>query len=120
MNVVKCCRVIPGSFKAIVLALIIFPLGATAAIEQTFDVLKIGTHTYKNVTVTTKAKNYIFIMHSAGLANITIADLPPELLEKLGYAAASDEHKATPNASAAWAQEKISSLASPQVKQLEQ
>ena len=48
------------------LALLIVPFGAIGAIEQTFDMLQIGTRTYKNVTVTTKAKDYIFILHSAG------------------------------------------------------
>src|SRR5690349_24674738 len=61
-------------------------LGTT---EESFDVLQIGTHTYKNVTVTTKAKNQIFIMHSTGMSTIKVADLPPELLAQLGYGAAS-------------------------------
>ena len=55
-----------------------------ASTEETFDVLEIGTHTYKNVTVTTKAKNQIFIMHSAGMSTIKVVDIPPELLAKLG------------------------------------
>jgi len=35
--------------------------------------------------VTTKAKNYIFIMHSDGMTNFKITELPPELRSKLGY-----------------------------------
>src|SRR5258706_13377628 len=67
------------------LSLLIRPMISTAAIEQTFEVLQIGTHTYRNVTVTTKSKNYIFIMHSTGMENIKLADLPPDILAKLGY-----------------------------------
>src|SRR5439155_7078665 len=65
-----------------------------ATTEETFDVLEIGTHTYKNVTVTTKAKNQIFIMHSAGMSTLKVSDLPPELLAQLGYGAASGAPKA--------------------------
>src|SRR5438094_7973089 len=68
-------------------SLLIWPIVSTAAIEQTFDVLQIGTHTYRNVTVTTKLKNYIFIMHSTGMENIKLADLPPDIRTKLGYIA---------------------------------
>jgi hypothetical protein len=69
------------------------PGPSLAATEETFDVLQIGTHTYRKVTVTTKAKNQIFILHSAGMSTIKVADLPPELLEQLGYGAASSASK---------------------------
>src|SRR5258708_17464029 len=71
------------------------PRSALAANEETFDVLQIGTRTYKNVTVTTKAKNYVFILHSTGMANVNVTDLTPALREKLGYnaIASSDEAK---------------------------
>lgn len=60
---------------------------ATAAqVEEKFEVLTTRAGTYKNVTVTTHAKNYVFIMHSAGLANIRIEDLPLEIQQQLGYA----------------------------------
>ncbi len=61
-----------------------FPL-TSRALDDTFPVLQVGTHTYTNVTVTTKAKNYIFILHSTGMVNIKVADLPPDLQERLGY-----------------------------------
>lgn len=54
--------------------------------EETFPLLQIGTHTYTNVTVTTRAKDYIFIRHAGGLMNIKAADLPEELQERWGYA----------------------------------
>src|ERR1051325_5010067 len=53
--------------------------------EETFPVLTIGTQTYTNVTVTTKAKNYVMLMHSTGLANIKVSELTPALRDKLGY-----------------------------------
>jgi len=48
---------------------------------------KLGHHTYRNVTVTTKSKNYIFIMHSTGMENIKLAEVPPDIRTKLGYSA---------------------------------
>jgi len=119
MNVVKCCRVIPGSLKAIVLALIIFPLGATAAIEQTFDVLQIGTHTYKNVTVTTKAKNYIFILHSAGMNNVKVSDLPGDIRDKLGYNTVDETASVGTNGISGWARQTMAKIETPRIKELE-
>src|SRR5687767_7649306 len=53
--------------------------------EEKFDVLKTRTQTYKNVTVTKKTQEWIFILHAAGMVNIRIADLPAETKRKLGY-----------------------------------
>lgn len=72
----------------VLLALIVipgFPLAALAQVEETFPVLTIGTRTYTNVTVTTKAKSYVMLMHSEGLANIKVSELSPALRETLGY-----------------------------------
>src|SRR5438874_13748855 len=88
----------------------------TAVAEDTFPVIQIGTKTYTNVTVTTKAKKYIFIMHSAGMANIKIEDLSPELQEELGYAVSGAKPKATGGAVAAWAKEKMALVQVPQVR----
>lgn len=65
------------------------PNGRAAGGEETFDVLKTRTGTYTNVTVTTKARDYVFILHSTGMANIKISDLPFNIKEKLGYAPAN-------------------------------
>jgi hypothetical protein len=92
----------------------------TAVAEETFPVIQIGTKTYTNVTVTTKAKKYIFIMHSAGMANIKIEDLSPELQEELGYAASGAKPKGTGGAVAAWAKEKMALVQVPQVRAAEQ
>src|ERR1700681_4268897 len=59
---------------------------ATAgAADETFNVLQVGTRMYTNVTVTTKSKTYVFILHSAGMTTIQVQDLPPEIQQKLGY-----------------------------------
>src|SRR3954453_20007153 len=63
--------------SALVGFLALRPVAGSAAEEQTFPLLQIGTRTYTNVTVTTKARKYIFILHSTGMANIRVADLPP-------------------------------------------
>jgi hypothetical protein len=100
------------------LALAVFlmrPAGAAA--EETFPVLQIGTQTYTNVTVTTKAKSYIFIIHSRGMNNIRIADLPADVRDSLGYGVA-DKFKAGTNSPAAWAKAEVAKLETPQVKEV--
>jgi len=98
------------------------PRTALAAIEETFDVLQIGTHTYKNVTVTTKAKNYVFILHSTGMTNVKVADLPSDIRDKLGYNAttAANAGKSGTAAASTWAKKTMASIQVPQLKQLEQ
>ena len=56
-----------------------------AATEEKFELLQYGTKTYQNVTVTTKTKDYIFITHTAGMTTLRVTNLPPEVLQKLGY-----------------------------------
>jgi hypothetical protein len=91
-----------------------------AAEEETFPLFQVGTRTYTNVTVTTKAKKYIFILHSSGMANIKVADLPPELLSKLGYAAPDEKTTKVSGANlAAWTKQQMSSLNVPQVRAAE-
>src|ERR1039458_6231845 len=89
-----------------VAALLMRPLGALGAAEETFEVLHVGTRTYTNVTVTTKAKAYIFILHAGGMANLKINEISPELRQQLGYARASDSKRAT-NAAAVWGNQQM-------------
>lgn len=86
--------------------------------EQSFDELQIGTQTYKNVTVTTKSKNYIFILHSAGMTNIRVVDLPEEVRARLGYVDTTEKPKT--NTPAVWAKATLSKLQTPQLKGVEQ
>jgi hypothetical protein len=65
--------------------------------EETYPVLRTKTVTYTNVTVTTKDKSYIFILHSGGMNSIRIVDLPNDVQEQLGYAVAPDPNLAKTN-----------------------
>jgi methionine-rich copper-binding protein CopC len=98
----------------IVTALLWMP-AACAADEETFPVLQIGTRTYTNVTITTKAKTYVFITHSAGMANIKVSEMPSELREQLGF---GEPVKPQSGAAAVWAQQK-SRIEGPKMKALE-
>jgi len=66
--------------------------GPTA--EETFALLQIGTNAYTNVTVTSKTKDYVFILHSGGMVNIKVADLPVDLRGRLGYSGAKTKEQA--------------------------
>lgn len=76
------------------LVAIALPIFASAVqIEETFDVLETKTGTYENVTVTSKTKDWIFILHAAGMGNIKIVDLPDEVQLKLGYNLSKEQPK---------------------------
>ena len=100
-------------------ALLMRPFGAKAAEEERFGLLQIGTRTYTNATVTTKAKNYIFIIHAGGMANIKIADVPAELREKLGYGGGEKWKRGT-NSPVAWAKAEVAKLETRQIKEIEE
>jgi hypothetical protein len=93
------------------------PLGVVGATEERFGVLQIGTRMYTNVTVTTKAKSYVFIVHSGGMASVKVADLPQDVLEQLGYAG-GPVSKAGTNTAAVWARKELAKLDGPQIKNL--
>lgn len=105
----------------VVVTVLTMPLGAGATLEDTFEVLQIGTRTYKNVTVTTKAKNYIFILHSTGMTNIKVADLSPTVREKLGYnALAAAEAAKKSSGPTGWAKQTLGKLEPAKMKELGQ
>jgi hypothetical protein len=91
----------------------------TAGVEETFPVLTIGTQTYTNVTVTTKAKNYVMLMHSTGLANIKVSELTPELRDKLGYGPPPEPKLSKSAEVTKWAKQKMAALNITQVQALE-
>jgi hypothetical protein len=101
------------------IALVIEPREAGAALEQTFDQMQVGTATYQNVTVTTKDKHYIFILHSKGMTSIKVADLPSDIRTRLGYEDPSVPHTRT-NASAAWARQTLSKFDGTEVKKVQE
>jgi hypothetical protein len=98
--------------------LILLPLVVAAAAEETFDLLQIGTRTYTNVTVTTKAKNYIFIVYQGGMTSIKTAELPLELKQQLGYIAGPS--KPGTNTAAVWAKRELAKITVPSFKGLNQ
>ena len=104
----------------LVMALTCFlPIGqAAAAVDERFDELQVGTQTYKNVTITTKSKGYVFILHSAGMTNIRVSDLPEDIRVKLGYNETIQKPKT--NNPTAWAKQTLAKLETPQVKGVEE
>jgi len=85
--------------------------------EEKFDVLQIGTRTFRNVTVTTKSKEYVFFLHAEGMTNLKVATLPPDVLVQLGY---PDPTAPKTNAAAAWAKQTMAKIEVPQIKGLEE
>ena len=57
----------------------------TGAKEQTFPLLQTKTGAYTNVTVTKKTKDWIFIIHAAGVCNVKATDLSTDMRIVLGY-----------------------------------
>jgi hypothetical protein len=93
------------------LAALLLRLGAAAAEEQHLDTLQIGTVTYSNVTVTTKTKDYIFILHSTGMKNLKVAQLTPEEREALDMGPAKP--KPSTNAATVWARQTLGKVEVP-------
>lgn len=94
--------------------------GTLRAEEESFPVFKVGTRTYTNVTVTTKAKKYVFILHSTGMANIKVADLSPELQQQLGYVVPEEKNtKGSGQRLADWTKKKMATLSTPQIRAAE-
>jgi hypothetical protein len=101
------------------IALAAFPLHVSAQVEETFPLLTIGTRTYTNVTVTTKTKKYVMLMHSQGLANVKVSELPADLRETLGYNR-EEPPKSKTEAATKWAKAKLAVLNVGDVKATEQ
>jgi hypothetical protein len=93
---------------------------AAARLEETFEVLQIGTKTYRNVTVTTKASSYIFIMHAEGMTNLKVADLPDELRSKLGYADTESKKERAQGFPSVWPKKSLPSIKLPRVEQIKE
>lgn len=90
-----------------------------AAQEETFPLLQIGTTTYTNVTVTTKARKYIFVIHSSGMANIRVADLPPDVKQALGYEDLEKKEQAKKDVFATWLKQTLARFETPKVMAME-
>jgi len=118
MNTAKRLENVLSRLLQLALVTLLFQPFRAAADEETFSVLQIGTATYRNVTVTGKAKDCIFILHSRGITSVKIQDLPQDLRTKLGYEVpAAPQPKTTP---AAWATQTFSKIQVPQARQLQE
>ena len=109
----RALRIVPSPLKfrpclllSTLFALAALPLCARAEGEETFPVLTIGARTYTNVTVTTKSKSYVMLMHSTGLANIKVSELSPDVRETLGYSR-EEAPKTKAAAATKWAKAKL-------------
>jgi hypothetical protein len=69
--------------------------------------------------VTTKARKYIFILHSTGMANIRVADLAPDLKKQLGYDDLEKKEEAKTAAATAWARQAFGAFKTTKVMALE-
>src|SRR6266536_1748276 len=115
MNKCRNCRGVVSTLISVGILLLSFAQRSGAAIEETFPTLQVGTHVYTNVTVTTKAKNYIFILHSTGMENIRVGDLPEEVRTQLGYVPELTKSQKASN----WAKEKVADIHVGEVKAAE-
>jgi hypothetical protein len=84
-RIVRVCSGAARKLAWMLLAAALADTAARAKTEETYPLLRTRTATYTNVTVTTKDKTYVFILHSGGMGSIKIADLPNETQEQLGY-----------------------------------
>jgi len=78
--------------------------------EPTFPVLQTKAGSYTNVTVTKRTKEWIFILHSAGVCNIKASDLSTDARIALGYEKPADQ-KAAEEAKAAGQGQPLAQLA---------
>jgi hypothetical protein len=93
------------------------PLAASAAMEESFAVLEVGPKTYKNVTVTKKAKDYILISHQDGIMSVKVADLPGEVKTNLGYVDTANQKSKAAQASA-WVNQTVNQMGGEQIKEV--
>jgi hypothetical protein len=90
--------------------------GQADQVVETFEVLQTKTDRYENVTVTSKNKDWILIVHDAGMGNVKVSDLPDDAQIKLGYKVA----KAEPMRLSLPKIEALAGLKLPEVEQLRQ
>jgi len=120
MNAYNANHCAAGRLLGVALAACLIPcFGMAGASEERFDLLQIGTRMYTNVTVTTKAKSYIFIVHAGGMTSIKTAELPLAVLAQLGYDSAGPSKRST-NTPAAWVKREFAKVNVPAFKQLNQ
>jgi thiol-disulfide isomerase/thioredoxin len=90
-------------------------VGSSAGAQEKIPSLKLGLHSYTNVTVTSVTATDIYFTHASGLGNAKLNQLPPELQARFGYDAAKTAaaEKTTAEARAAEAKKKPTTTANP-------
>jgi hypothetical protein len=118
MNAFRLCRCAAERFLWLALTgLLLLPFEMKGAADEKFDVLRTKTAVYKNVTVTTRATNYLFILHSTGMTSLKVADLLPESQIQLGYLRTNSASGST-NTAAVWAKRELAKINVPQITAL--
>lgn len=71
------------------LCLLLFALATGVLVvradDEKFPLLKAGNNAYTNVTITSVTASDIYFIHAAGMANVKIKDLSPELQKHFHY-----------------------------------
>jgi hypothetical protein len=110
MNIVRLYRGAVGTLLLIFAAALTPSAFGARLVEDTFEVLQTRTGSYTNVTVTTKAKDYIFILHASGMTSLKVGDLPAEIRQQLGYVMATAQNGSKTNRAAAVAAREINQV----------
>lgn len=99
-TLIKQAQALMGRLGGFVMVLTMMAVGRAHAGDVHLDVLRFGTETLTNVTVTGKSKTDIYVSHARGLVNVKIRDLDSTTLFKLGLGAkpenAQQEKPTTP------------------------
>ncbi len=79
----------------VILVLSLILMDSTAFADEKLPVLRVGSETYSNVTVTEVTATDIYFISNKGLANAKLKDLDPALQKHFHYdsAAAATEQK---------------------------
>lgn len=88
------CRAIVRCIATLIVALLSC-LHASAAADEKYPVLTIGTNSFTNVTVLTKTRTDVFLSHAAGMATLKVKDLDTQAQLTLGYIVAPPKPKKT-------------------------
>lgn len=91
--------------------------GLATATEEHFTSLQVGSNLYTNVTVTSRATGYVFIVYDGGMRNVKVAEMTPEVQELMGYR--KPEPKVQTNRVAQLAKQTITRIDSPELKQMQ-
>ena len=118
MNTGRICRLAARSLVRLTVAVSLVQASLAASTEEKFSLFQTKTKSYTNVTVTSKTKAYVLIMHASGMGSVPVADLTPELVAKLGYTSAAKTSKT--NSLSASIGRLTSGLHVPQVKVISQ